>query len=171
MGSIFLNGFWIFVGIVVGVLIELMVAAIKSWLRKRRFKKQLAFEFGCNLTLVKEWIAKLLELQSASAADNPHKFVYYFQTSKTISIVAKRLANEGILFDFLDFDDLRKILKTDTYLSDYGQNELNNKVSLIRDKKITKGEGDDLIEFWIKMFRELEMNLSKIKDKLEKSKI
>lgn len=172
------QGFGVFLGVVAGVSINLLV----QWINERRKElqkvKNLKFEFEINIRKIDGWIDELSKYRNAVNGDALDRYFGYFDLSRFIVPTANDMFFSGLLYKYLDKDDIGRLQIIYTEFSVNGEKILNEQIDFFRNKAIgervnwprLKKEVVGHIDFYDNKFKEHKKTLEYILGKLAKFK-
>lgn len=161
--------FGVFAGIISGVLINLFIDFVKDRVIKKRIKKNLKFEIDFNLKKIDSFLEELNEYRNKVNADCLNNYFGYFNLSKIISITMFQMFNNGLVYKYLNHEDIAVL---QNFLSDFSfgtENYMNNQIKWNKDNHSNpdiKQIASEDISFWEKKFKENKKMIGLIKEKL-----
>ncbi len=170
----FLQGFGVFLGVVAGVAITL----ITQWINERRKEslkvKNLKFEFELNIKKINQWLEEITKYRNAVNGDALNNYFGYFDLSRFVSVTANDMFSSGLLYKYLDHDDIGKVQVIYSEFSVAWETILNNQVMQYKVKATQdlaawphlKADVVVNVNFWENKFKEHKKTLQDILKKL-----
>lgn len=170
----FLQGFGVFLGVVAGVI----VMHISQWLNERLKEKQkvknLKFEFMLNIKKIDSWLEEIGKYRNAVNGDTLQTYFGYFDLSRFVSVTANDMFLSGLLYKYLEHDDIARLQPIYAEFSLPWENMLNQQITTFRELAvdysswlITKPQVVSHVNFWEGKLREHQRTLEEVLKKLE----
>jgi len=153
----FMQGFWLFVGIVVGIIVNVTTQKYLSWRSEVQLVKNFKFEIKYNIKKIEIFESYVRRLRDLINGDNIKNFFYYFDLTKVIFNSANHMYYSGLLYRYLDDENVGKFLDTSSRFNQGWETLANNQVNDLKTKFITnnnyvKQEAIDLVDYWENFF-------------------
>lgn len=166
----FFNVFWgVFSGIVAGVIINLVIIAVRERIVRGKLIKNLKFEIDFNIKKIDSFLEELNKYRNKANGDSLYNYFGYFNLSKVISTTANQMFTSGLIYKYLNHEDIA-ILQN--FFSDfsYGIEEyMNNQIkynTANHSKPGVKQLTISDIDFWEKKFKDNKKVLQQVKTSL-----
>lgn len=169
LSPFFWDGFWVFVGVVAGTVVNILTGLVVNALRRRRILNDLEFEIDFNLRRSESWLKSLDAVLQASNSDNLLHCFEFFDFKKILTVAVTRLINDGRLYEFMTHDDIEVLQKFAIFCTDVYSTNLNEAIGKIRTSP-NRQEMAQLIDFWKKLITEHRDGLRSIKARFDKKK-
>lgn len=170
----FLQGFGVFLGVVAGVVITLITQRINEKLKESQKMKNLKFEFQLNIKKIDKWLEEIGTYRNAVNGDALNNYFGYFDLSRFVSVTTNDMFSSGLLYKYLDHDDIGKLQVIYSEFSQPWENILNNQVMQNKTKatedlaawpRLKAGVVTN-VNFWEDKFKEHKKTLQDILKKL-----
>ena len=177
-----LQGFGVFLGVVAGVLINLLTQFVINRKNENSKIDNLRFELELNIKKIDRWIEEIFSYRNALNSDTLHMYFGYYDLSKFVSVTANELFVKGILYKYLSHEDIGKIQEIYWEFSLSWENIINNEVKQNKENfgYIKADETKDLsgfkanvvqnINYWEAKFKAHKKTLEDILTKLDGKK-
>lgn len=162
----FLHGFGVFLGVIAGVAVMLLVNWIISKSHETQKLKNLKFEFELNIKKIDSWLEQIIKYRNAVNSDTLHLFHEYFDLSRFVTNTFVDMFSGGILYKYLNYDDIGKLQIIFGEFSLVGEGYINKQIQdNIKYEDKEKAVGD--VNFWEKKFKAHKRTLQEILGKLK----
>lgn len=153
----FAQGFWIFIGIVVGIIVNIITQKFLLWRSEIQLIKNFKFELNYNIKKIEIFEKYIRRLRDLVNGDNLYNFVDYFDLTKIIFNSANQLYYSGLLYKYLDNESVGRFLDTSSRFNQGWETLINSqvndhKIKFITNNNYSKKEAVNLIDFWEKFF-------------------
>lgn len=160
-----LQGFGVFLGVLAGTAVTLLT----GWFIERRSESQklknLKFEFNLNIKKIDRWLEEITAYRNAVNGDALDIYAGYFDLSRIVYVTANDMFLTGLLYKYLDHDDIGKLQVIFSEFSLYGENYLNNQIAQNK-ANFNKPKAVQDVNFWEKKFKDHKKTLEEIQKKL-----
>lgn len=160
-----LQGFGVFLGVLAGTAVTLLTQWIIQRRREGQKLKNLKFEFELNIKKIDRWLKEITAYRNAVNGDTLHMYAGYFDLSRFVSVTANDMFLTGLLYRYLDHDDIGNLQVLFSEFSLYGENYLNNQIALNK-ANFNKAKAVQDVNFWEKKFEDHKKTLEQILKKL-----
>lgn len=172
MSSFFVWFLAILTGILSGTVINILVEKINKRNIEKELVKNLIFEVNYNMKKMDTFIEEIDRYKDSVTGDYTHRYFGYFDLSKILYNVAYNMLGTGLLYKYLNHDDVEKLLNFLSEFSSNGQNFINNEIAWVKTsisqeqkpKEDVKQVALQNILFWGNKFKEKKKMLHQIKD-------
>ena len=165
----FLNGLGIAAGVFVGVVGGTAVTLGVGWFNQKRGERQklanLKFELALDIKKLDTWLTYVIDWRNAVNANAPARIVQYFDLSRMVFISANDMWASGLLYAYLDHDDMGTL---QTLAGDFTlntENYLNNQITQ-QQLQFNQQQPVAQIDFWENKFKAHRKTLQAILAKL-----
>lgn len=162
----FLQGFWILIGIIVGIIVNILTQKFLNWRNEIQLIKNFKFEIKYNIKKIEMFEKYTIRLRDLVNGDNLINFVDYFDLTKTIFITTNQMHFSGTLYKYLEDENLAGLLDTSSRFNQGWEMLINNQINELKTKFISnnyiKQEAVNLVDFWEKFFLDRKKVLSHI---------
>jgi len=163
--SSFLQGFWIFSGIVAGIIVKLVAA---WYIQRNKDKKKLSnfcFEFALNEKKITKWQEDIKKLRDAINADDIGTFFGYFDFDKFVTVTSWDMFKSGMIYSYLDHNEIEKLQFVASTFS--AGRFLNDQVTELK-ANYDKTRAVSMVNFWENKLKQEKESLTTIRERLEK---
>lgn len=160
-----LQGFGVFLGVLAGTAVTLLTQWIIQRRRESQKLKNLKFEFELNIKKIDRWLKEITAYRNAVNGDTLHMYAGYFDLSRFVSVTANDMFLTGLLYRYLDHDDIGNLQVLFSEFSLYGENYLNNQIAQNK-ANFNKAKAVQDVNFWEKKFEDHKKTLEQILKKL-----
>lgn len=160
-----LQGFGVFLGVLAGTAVTLLTQWIIQRRRESQKLKNLKFEFELNIKKIDRWLEEITAYRNAVNGDTLHMYAGYFDLSRFVSVTANDMFLTGLLYRYLDHDDIGNLQVLFSEFSLYGENYLNNQIAQNK-ANFNKAKAVQDVNFWEKKFKDHKKTLEQILKKL-----
>lgn len=161
----FLQGFGVFLGVLAGVAVTLLT----QWFIQRRNEtkklKNLKFEFEYNIKKINNWLEEVTRYRNAVNGETIRAYFGYFDLSRIVYATTNEMFLSGLLYKYLDHDDIGKLIAMFQLYTLYGENYLNNQIAQNKEN-FRKDKAVQDVDFWEKEFKDHKKTLEEILKKL-----
>ena|SRR2546428_20644 len=161
-----LQGFGVFLGVLAGTAVTLLT----QWVLQRRAEtqqlKNLEFEFELNIKKIESWLEEMTRYRNAVNGDALATYYGYFDLSRFVYPTANHMFLSGLLYKYLDHDDIGKLLVITSEFSLFGENYLNNQITQHK-ANFVKAKAVQDVDFWERKFKDHRKSLEEILKKLK----
>ena len=138
-------------------IVQIIIDPVKNAIQKNRLKRHLRRELNFNINRVSQTIEKLKELKEEHIKlDRTDTFYHYFKF-KHSSVIFRNLINTGVIYEYLDDDQMLKFDNFATSYSDTDADILNQDIMKIRNSEYSKTESANKTDFYIHKFNEMKI--------------
>ncbi len=187
------QGFWIFIGIIVGIIVNFVTQKLINLRNERNILKNFKFEIKFNIKKINKYLEYLNEFKDLINGDSLEKFAKYFDLTKTVMSTTNYMLYNGLLYKYLSDNNVGIIL---VFISQFGnpfwedlinkqisihinnfktgksREEINKKtpcdtVSIIGTTYYSKNDAFTTFLYWKNFFDEQKKNLEDIQKSLK----
>lgn len=170
----FLQGFGVFLGVIAGVAITLLTQWITEKVKESQKVKNLKFEFELNIRKIDKWLEEIGKYRNAVNGDALQNYFGYFDLSRFVYVTADNMFLSGLLYKYLDHDDIGKLQVIYSEFSLPWENIMNNEITNNRNKAIQepaswsayKAKVVSNVDFWEIKFQQHKKTLEEVLKKL-----
>ena len=167
------QGVGIFFGVLSGAAINLIVNKISEKNREKETIKYFKFEIDLNISKIDTWLESLNDYRNAINSDTLDTYSGYFDLSRVATSFYNNTFYSGLLYKYLNFEDVSHLQVIYTEFSLSWENLLNtqtaNNIKSFKEKKdYRKTEITQQINFWTKKFKDHKKTLNEIKQRFNK---
>lgn len=130
-------------------LVQIIWGWVQSYLGKKRARKHLRREISFNIKQAQQIIGDLKELKEEYIKLDRQDSYWHFFVLKHSSVVFRAMINAGIIYDFLDDEQL---IKFDNFISE-NTDYMNNEVDKIRRLEYNKNESANKVDYFIGRYK------------------
>ncbi|WP_144302182.1 hypothetical protein [Oceanidesulfovibrio indonesiensis] len=147
------TGLGAFLGVLSGLIVNIVTHIHFNRKEQQRQLKNARFELEFNKTKVDEWLGYVERFRGCVVSETPERFYHYFDFTKAPTPTLVNLYQTGKLYEYLDHEDIAKLLKIDSKRNLDYENFFNAKVE--EQKNTTdKQEALKAADVWENMFKE-----------------
>lgn len=170
----FLQGFGVFLGVIAGVAVLILTQWINEKAKESQKVKNLKFEFGLNIKKINKWLEEINKYRNAVNGDSLGNYFGYFNLSRFVTVTANDMFSKGLLYKYLDYNDIGKLQVIYSEFTLHGENFLNNQIIQNRNQALKepmswptlKSKVVLEVNFWDNKFQEHKKTLEDILKKL-----
>jgi len=166
----FLQGFGIVFGVVAGVVAGTAVTLFTQWVqnkyREDQTVKNLKFECNLNIQKIDKWLEKIGEYRNAVNGDTVESYYGYFDLGKAVSSTADAMFLSGLLYKYLENDEIGQLQTIFTEFSLNGESIINQEIAGNKAKPDKKA-AVKTIDFWERKFKKHKKTFEELEKKLE----
>jgi len=170
----FFQGFGVFLGVIAGVAITLLTQWITEKVKESQKVKNLKFEFELNIRKIDKWLEEIGKYRNAVNGDALQNYFGYFDLSRFVYVTADNMFLSGLLYKYLDHDDIGKLQVIYSEFSLPWENIMNNEITNNRNKAIHepaswpayKAKVVSNVDFWEIKFQQHKKTLEEVLKKL-----
>ena len=145
------------------------VTILTHWIINKSNEKQntknLKFEFELNIGRIEKWLEEIQQFRNAVNADDLNQYYGYFDLSLAVSITANDLYQSGLLYKYLNYEDIARLQVIFADLSITGEQVLNQRIQQLKED-FNKADANLSINFWENKFKEHRKTLNELSKKL-----
>lgn len=116
----------IFIGVVAGTFVNALTQAFFEWRKRKELLRNLKFEVEMNIKKLDKWLESVLNYRNAVNSETLFRFFDYFDFSKFISVTFFNMFNSGILYKYLNHQEIAELQIIIGELSSGGENYMFN---------------------------------------------
>jgi len=161
-----LQGFGVFLGVIAGTFVVILVQKFTVWRQEEQKVKNLKFELDLNIKKIDGFLEKLTNYRNKANSDNLSNFFDYFDLSRTIWITTNNMFYSGLLYKYLEYEDIGKLQVVISEFSIYWENIINGRVEQNK-KNLDRQKAIKDIDFWENKFKRHKKSLDEILKKLK----
>ena len=169
-----LQGFGVFLGVIAGVVVLILFQWYIERKKESQKVKNLKFEFELNIKKIDKWLEEINKYRNAVNGDSFNNYFGYFNLSRFINVTGNDLFVKGLLYKYLDYDDIGKLQVIYSEFTLQGENFLNNQIVQNRNQVLQqptswpalKSKVVLEVDFWDNKFQEHKKTLEDILKKL-----
>jgi len=170
----FLQGFGVFLGVIAGTAVLILTQWVFGKLRESQKVKNLKFEFELNIKKIDKWLEEINKYRNAVNGDSLGNYFGYFNLSRFVTVTANDMFSKGLLYKYLDYNDIGKLQVIYSEFTLQGENFLNNQIVQNRNQVLQqptswpnlKNKVVFEVNFWDNKFQEHKKTLEDILKKL-----
>jgi hypothetical protein len=170
----FLQGFGVFLGVIAGVAIAILAQWINEKVKESQKVKNLKFEFRLNIKKIDKWLEEINKYRNAVNGDSLGSYFGYFDLSRFVTVTANDMFLKGLLYKYLDYNDIGKLQVIYSEFTFPWENILNNQIIQNRNQALQqptswptyKSKVVFEVNFWDTKFHEHKKTLEDILKKL-----
>ena len=170
----FLQGFGVFLGVIAGTAVLILLQWINGKVKESQKVKNLKFEFELNIKKIDEWLEEINKYRNAVNGDSLNNYFGYFNLSRFINVTGNDMFLKGLLYKYLDYNDIGKLQAIYSEFTLQGENFLNNQIVQNRNQVLQqptswstlKNKVVFEVNFWDNKFQEHKKALEDILKKL-----
>jgi hypothetical protein len=140
----FVYGFGVFFGVVAGVLAGVAVSLVAQSVIEKRKEEQraaterrkeeqqveyLKFEFGLNIDKIGVWVGKLNTWIEAASNETVNTYLERLDLSKIFTVVTMDMLSKGLIYKYLNSEDILKLDRTLASLFPEYEISVNNRIA------------------------------------------
>ena len=170
----FLQGFGVFLGVIAGVAVLILTGWINEKAKESQKVKNLKFEFELNIKKIDKWLEEINKYRNAVNGDSLGNYFGYFNLSRFVTNTANDMFFKGLLYKYLDYNDIGKLQVIYSEFTLQGENFLNNQIKQNQNQALQqpmswptlKSKVVFEVNFWDSKFQEHKKTLEDILKKL-----
>lgn len=172
--SYIFQGLGIFIGIVAGTVVTLLIQWVAQRGKEEETVKYLKFEIDLNIGKIIRWLDQVDNYRNAVNSDTLSTYWDYFDLSRVATSFYNNTFYSGLLYKYLNFDDINQLQIIFSEFSITWENLLNEEIKKNRNtfiderKKFDKALVTQQINFWEKKFKAHKKTLEEIKKRFDK---
>lgn len=124
----FYQGFWIFIGIVAGIGVNILTQKIINWKNEKNILKNFKFEIDFNVKKINRFLEYLRDYRDCVNGDSLNKFTKYFDLSRVIFGTTNNMLFSGLLYKYLSDENVENILIMTSQFTLYWENQINSNI-------------------------------------------
>jgi len=121
MWPYFFQGIGIAVGVIVGVIVTNIAQVIIQKVNAKNFRKQLVrnlrTDFQLNIKHLDRWLDQLSNYRQAATNNTLQYYTEWYDLSRAVFYAFNNMFSAGVLYDYLDFDEIYQIERMKSELS------------------------------------------------------
>ncbi len=161
----FNNGFWVFVGIVAGTLVNLLSVIIIVTVKKKKIKRNIKFEISLNISKIQEWKRMLDQVLQASNSDIIGDCYVLFDFQKIILWTINKTITDGTVYDYIDQESIVTLQKFSDFGTTFYSERINDAIQNFK-KSPDRAGAAKMVSFWKSLLDQHESGLRLIESKL-----
>jgi hypothetical protein len=159
-------GFWIFVGIVAGAMVQYFLGWVNVRLNYKKSLRNLKFELQFNISQIIEFQATATTMRNKINAEVLNQFFGYFPYSNLIWVTGTNMLSWGTLYDALNHEEIKKLVKISKVFSQAGENWPNERIVNLQ-KSQDKAAAVSFVDYLDKQFSDSKKDLEGIINKID----
>ena len=124
-----LHGFGVFLGVIAGTVVTVLAQWWATRGNELQKVKNLRFECQLNITKIDAWLEELEKYRNAVNGDSVAIYFGYFDFSRAVHVTADEMFQAGLLYKYLDHEEILKLQVIFTELSMNGEHLINQQIA------------------------------------------